>query len=75
MLPLHLSLLSKSVTQTTVIASMLVAAVEYRYTQKNYLLNLVDNENARVSHLPRVDGVQNSLNNFDLSPVTLNYDL
>ncbi len=33
------------------------------------------NENARVSHLLRVDGVQNSPNNFDLNPVTLTYDL
>ena len=33
------------------------------------------NENARVLHLPRVDGVQNSPNNFDLNPVTLTYDL
>ena len=33
------------------------------------------NENALVSHLPRVDGVQNSPNNFDLNPVTLTYDL
>ncbi len=33
------------------------------------------NENAHVSHLPRVDGVQNSPNNFDLNPVTLTYIL
>ncbi len=30
----------------------------------------MSNENARVSHLPRVDGVQNSPNNFDLNHVT-----
>ncbi len=33
------------------------------------------NKNARMSHLPRVDGVQNSPNNFDLNPVALTYDL
>ena len=33
------------------------------------------NENARVSHLPPADGVQNSPNNFDLNPVILSYDL
>ena len=33
------------------------------------------NQNACVSHLPRVDGVQNSPNNFDLNPVTLTYDI
>ena len=32
-------------------------------------------ENTRVSNLPRVDGVQNSPNNFDLNPVTLTYDI
>ncbi len=31
------------------------------------------NENARVSHLPRFDGVQNPPNNFDLNPVTLTF--
>ncbi len=37
--------------------------------------HFVINENARVSNLPRVDGVQNSPNNLDLNPVTLTYDL
>ncbi len=27
-----------------------------------------------VLHLPRLDGVQNSLNNFDLDPVTSTFD-
>ncbi len=33
------------------------------------------NENTQVSHLLQVDGVQNFPENFDLDPVTLNYDL
>ncbi len=32
-------------------------------------------ENARMSHLPRVDGVKNFPKNFDLNFVTLTYDL
>ena len=36
---------------------------------------LSKNENARVLHLPRIDLVQTSPNNFDLNPVNLNYDL
>ena len=41
------------------------------------LINIEKNyhENVRVSHLPRVDWVQNSPNNFDLNPMTLTYDL
>ena len=42
---------------------------------ENYLCNYNLNENARVSHLTRVNGVQNSPNNFDLKPVTLTYDI
>ncbi len=34
----------------------------------------IRNENARVSHLPQFDGVQNFLKNFDLDTVTLTYD-
>ena len=33
------------------------------------------NENARMSHLLRVDGVQNFPNSFDLDPATLTYNL
>ncbi len=33
------------------------------------------NENTRVSHLPQVDEVENSLNKFDFDPTTLTYDL
>ena len=37
--------------------------------------NAQTNENTRVSYLPRVDWVENSLKNFDLDTVTLNYSL
>ena len=33
------------------------------------------NENACVLHLPRVNGAENSPNNFDIEPVILTYDL
>lgn len=36
---------------------------------------MVTNENARISHLLRVDGVENSPNYFDLDPVILTLDL
>ncbi len=50
----------------------------YNYTVwPNTCVILLLNENACVSHLPRVDGVQNSSNNFnlDLRPLTLTCDL
>ena len=46
-------------------SSHTVTAVTWRKT----------NENAHVLHLLRVDGVQNSPNNFDLDPVILTYYL
>ena len=42
----------------------------------HYSWNFLWNElNAHVSHLPQVDRGENSLNNFDLDPVTLTYYL
>ncbi len=49
-----------------------VVPAEYPTMQGSVLLM---NENACVSHLPRVDGVESSPNKFDLDPVTLTYDL
>ena len=40
------------------------------------ILDLYHNENARVSNLPRVNGVESSPpNKFDFDPLTLTYDL
>ncbi len=39
------------------------------------IYNMVLHENARMSHLPQVHGVENTPNKFDLDPVTLTYDL
>ena len=46
-----------------------------RQTQKNQLVCKTFYENARVSHLPRVDGVESSPNVSDHDPVTLTHGL
>ena len=72
---------SSTTLQTMQYLSNLHCIFEYKDCVKFYwFYPLADeedikNENACVSHLPRVDGVQKSPNNFDLNPVTLTYDL
>ena len=46
-----------------------------RWYRREVLRNLFLNENAHVSHLPRVDGVERFPYKFYLDPMTLTYDI